>query len=152
MKVSKYFTLYELTASNTAKRYGINNTPSVEEKSNLVVLSELLDEVREFINKPLFLTSAYRSPLLNRRVGGTENSVHTMGLAADISICEADQKQVMKWFREKSDYWKTTRYCPDQIIAYPKRGFIHIGLSSKNSPRLQFLCSKTKGQYETYVF
>src|SRR5438093_11911341 len=89
MMLSEHFSLEELTASEVAARAGIDNTPSAEAMRNLLRLAEGLELVRAALrNNPIHVTSGYRSPRLNQMVGGSKNSMHTQGLAADI-LCPA---------------------------------------------------------------
>lgn len=82
---SKYFTLEEMTASATAKRKGINNTPSESIKINLQrLVKNVLDPLREEWGAPIIVTSGYRSVRLNAAVGGARSSAHVYGQAADI--------------------------------------------------------------------
>ena len=81
----KYFTMQELTASPTAKRKGIDNTPTPEVTANLTALvANVLDPLREAFGKPIVVTSGYRCQKLNRAVGGASRSQHITGEAADI--------------------------------------------------------------------
>lgn len=81
----KYFTLEELTASPTARRLGIRNTPSESCVAALRLLVEnVLDPLREAWGAPIVVTSGYRSTKLNTVVGGARNSQHVLGQAADI--------------------------------------------------------------------
>lgn len=87
MNLSKNFTLEELTHSTTAKRKGINNTPTKEEIDNLKKLCEtILQPIRDKYKKPIRITSGYRSAKLNKVVGGSSTSQHTRGEAADIDM------------------------------------------------------------------
>src|SRR5436309_4153487 len=89
MMLSEHFSLEELTASEVAARAGIDNTPSAETMRNLLRLAAGLELVRAAIgNSPIHVTSGYRSPRLNRMVGGSKHSMHMQGLAADI-LCPA---------------------------------------------------------------
>jgi hypothetical protein len=81
----KHFTLEELTRSDTALRLGIDNTPPPSVVQNLHHLVEvLLDPLREAFGKPIYVNSGYRCPALNTAVGGSRNSQHIQGQAADI--------------------------------------------------------------------
>jgi hypothetical protein len=81
----KYFTIQELTASATAKRKGIDNTPDAVATANLTALvANILDPLREAYGKPIVVTSGYRCTKLNRAVGGAARSQHCKGQAADI--------------------------------------------------------------------
>ena len=84
MKLSPHFTLAELTASGTALRLGLDNTPSEELISHLVLVAEMLERIRKVLNVPITVTSGYRSPKVNRAVGGVTSSDHAQGHAADI--------------------------------------------------------------------
>ena len=84
--LSKNFSLDELTFSQTASRKKINNTPDAATLSNLKRLAEALEEVRSSLrNTPIFISSGYRSPALNKAVGGSSKSTHMIGLAADFT-------------------------------------------------------------------
>lgn len=81
----KYFTIRELTASATAARKGIDNTPDNVVRANLTSLvANVLDPLREAYGKPIIVTSGYRCPKLNKAVGGAAKSQHMKGQAADI--------------------------------------------------------------------
>jgi zinc D-Ala-D-Ala carboxypeptidase len=87
MRLSENFSLEELTASETAARKGIDNTPSEEVIDNLKRLAAALQEVRALLNhRAILVSSGYRSPELNQAVGGSATSDHCKGLAADF-IC-----------------------------------------------------------------
>lgn len=85
-KLSRHFSLARLIHSDTARRCGIDNTPPPEILPNLHRLAAGLDEVRDLLGHPLRITSAYRCPALNEAVGGTAQSQHCQGLAADF-VC-----------------------------------------------------------------
>jgi len=84
MKLSPHFTLAELTASNKAAQLGLKNTPPSELLPPLILLAELLERIRTTLKTPVIVTSGYRSPPVNRAVGGVTSSDHTQGHAADI--------------------------------------------------------------------
>lgn len=82
----KYFTLRELTASSTASRLGIDNTPPRQAVNNLnALVTHLLDPLREKFGRPIYVNSGYRCPELNKAVGGSLTSQHLTGEAADIT-------------------------------------------------------------------
>jgi hypothetical protein len=85
MKLSKNFTLEELTFSITANNHGINNTPNAEAKACLQRLAvEILQPIRDAWGQPIVISSGYRCPRLNAAVGGVKGSQHLLGQAADI--------------------------------------------------------------------
>ena len=81
-----YFTIPELTHSLRAQACGIDNTPPASAVPLMVeLITKVLDPIREKWQSPIYITSGYRCPMLNRKVGGVENSYHTRGMAADIT-------------------------------------------------------------------
>lgn len=85
MKLSEYFSLAELTVSETAARRGIRNTPSAREMENLRATAEMMDIIRVTLGKPVLVTSGYRSPEVNAAIGGSKTSAHCRGLAVDFT-------------------------------------------------------------------
>lgn len=89
MRLTPHFTLDELTASGTAGRLAIDNTPPDYVLPNLQRLANSLEQVRELLgNMPIHILSGYRCPALNAAVKGAPHSWHMGGLAADF-ICPA---------------------------------------------------------------
>lgn len=80
MILTKHFTLEELTIS---QHRNIDNKPSLEVIENLKALAKYLEKIRSALQKPIVISSAYRSSELNTAVGGSESSRHIQGLAAD---------------------------------------------------------------------
>lgn len=92
MRISKNFTLQELTRSNTALRLGINNIPTKDGVHKLTILANsILQPIRNEIG-PLRITSAYRSPELNMAIGGSSNSQHCRYEAVD---CQFSKDGIM---------------------------------------------------------
>lgn len=87
MKLSSHFSFEELTASESAARHGIDNIPPIAFDANLRHLADGLEAVRVLLgNNPIHINSGYRCPELNKLIGGSPQSAHMQGLAADI-IC-----------------------------------------------------------------
>jgi hypothetical protein len=85
--MSKNFTLEEMVSSETARSRKISNTPSPEVLASLQLLVDnVLQPVRDLYGKTVHVNSGYRSPELNKAVGGAANSQHIQGRAADISV------------------------------------------------------------------
>ena len=84
--MGKYFTMGELCASDTAKKKGIDNTPTDKIINNLnTLINNVLDPIREKLGRSISVSSGYRCPELNKAVGGSKTSDHMDGNAADIS-------------------------------------------------------------------
>jgi hypothetical protein len=120
-----HFTIEELYASDTAKRLGINNKPTIQKMINLVYLAAfVLEPLRVAMGRPINISSGFRCEQLNKAVGGVYNSQHLKGQAADINI-DGD----MAFGRKVFDYIKN--HLPfDQLIweHNPKTGsyWVHV--------------------------
>jgi zinc D-Ala-D-Ala carboxypeptidase len=98
-QLSDHFTLAELTVSDNAKRLGIGNLPTPEILPRLQTTAKQMERVRDLLGgNPILISSAYRSPAVNRAAGGAKASAHMDGWAVDftcpafgdpLSICEA---------------------------------------------------------------
>lgn len=83
------FTIAELTASETAARRGLDNTPDDTALANMTLhLLPLLERIRAILGHPMHINSGYRSPAVNAAVGGSAKSAHMHGYAADF-VCPA---------------------------------------------------------------
>jgi uncharacterized protein YcbK (DUF882 family) len=96
MNLSPNFTLDELTASQTAARKGLDNTPNATEVANLVRVAALLEEVRTLLNKPILINSGFRSKQVNDSVGSKDTSQHRIGCAADIRVPGMTPREVVE--------------------------------------------------------
>lgn len=133
MKLSENFTLSEFTASDTARRKGIDNSPGIEALKaieNLVV--NLLQPLRRAYGRPMVVNSGFRSSELNREVGGTPTSQHMKGEAADIA-CETPEYLVTCLIKSGLVF--------DQCGIYSS--FVHLSLKKEGKNRNQFF----KGKY-----
>ncbi|MEN9626857.1 MAG: hypothetical protein RJA10_83 [Pseudomonadota bacterium] len=84
--LSTNFALAEFTESQTASRRGIDNVPDAVTQRHLKRLADTLEVVRTLLgNVPIRISSGYRSPALNKAVGGSKNSAHMKGLAVDFT-------------------------------------------------------------------
>lgn len=105
--LTKHFSLRELTHSATAVSRGIRNEPNAQQLANLKTLAATLEAVRILLgNKPILISSGFRSDALNRIIGGSSTSDHSNGLAADfvcpeyghvMHICEAIRDSGIKF-------------------------------------------------------
>ena len=90
----KYFTIQELSHSDTDVARGIDNCPTAEAIHNLTKLVEnVLDPLREKYGKPIRVRSGYRSAILNLSVNGATSSQHRLGEAADITVGSKEENR-----------------------------------------------------------
>lgn len=134
----RHFTLSEFTRSETAQKNGIENNPNESQIQNIECLCALiLDPLRDAIGHPIFITSGFRVPWLNHLVGGSNNSAHKEGLAADFRVGHYEYLTDWAWCLLKSTAHPYRQYV-DQCIYYVNEGFIHVSLPKKGKPRNQF--------------
>jgi hypothetical protein len=87
MKISQHLSLYELTRSDSAKRHGIDNTPTAEHLENFKLLAEkVFEPIRAHFGVPIHISSGYRSKALNAFIKGSASSQHCKGEAIDIDM------------------------------------------------------------------
>ena len=102
--VTMHFKIEELYASDTAKRLGIDNKPSVQQMINLVYLAAyVLEPLRVAMDEPIKIGSGFRCQKLNKAVGGVYNSQHLKGQAVDLCI-DGDLEKGKKWFNYIKDH------------------------------------------------
>lgn len=123
----KYFTLKELTESSTAKQFNISNDPNETITQNLInLVNYILDPLREAWGSPIYVTSGYRSPELNKKVKGAKTSQHILGQAADIK--GGDKITNKKLFQ----LIQSLKLPYDQLIDEYDYSWIHISYSPRN--------------------
>lgn len=129
----KHFTLGELCASTTADAQGIKNTPPLQETGNLKALAEqVLDPLREWYGKPIYVNSGYRCPQLNRLVGGATGSQHVKGEAADITAGSREEnRKLFECIRKNLDF--------DQLINEKDFTWVHVSFKRSGGNRKQVL-------------
>jgi len=87
MVLSEHFTLAEAIRSESAKRNGISNMPTLEHIVNLKELAEnIFEPIRANFRCPILISSGYRSKELNAKIGGANTSQHSLGQAIDIDM------------------------------------------------------------------
>ena len=121
----KYFNLSELSASASAERLAIDNTPPRAAQRMLTILVEqLLDPIRRRYGAPIIVTSGYRCPALNTAVGGVANSHHIVGCAADITTGSIENNTML--FALIIDMQTTHAIRFTQLIAEKDYRWLHI--------------------------
>jgi len=143
MRLSQHFTLEELTRTNT----GLDNKPSEEIIRKLKTLAIcLLEPIRLVCFKPVKVICAYRSPAVNKRVGGSGISQHLKGEAVDIDIIGMERIEEFITIAKKVDF--------DQLIYEVDSNCMHVSYVSKEKNRHQILSRKRingKKLYESHT-
>lgn len=129
MQLSKNFHLSEFTRSQTASRQNILNVPnSLHIKALQLLCQKVLQPIRDHFDKPVIISSGYRSPELNRAIGGSPKSQHMKGEAADFEIHGIDNYELAKWIEKNLNY--------DQLILEfytgGNSGWVHVGYSPRH--------------------
>jgi len=105
MQLSKHFKLEEFTKSMTAIRKGIKNEAGSGEIKNLTDLCyAILEPVRAKFEKPVIITSGYRSEELCEAIGSKKTSQHAKGQAVDFEIAGVSNLQVALWLTNNVDF------------------------------------------------
>jgi len=130
----KYFTIQELTASETARQLGIDNTPPPATIVALTMLTEqVLDPLREAWGSPIKVNSGYRCKRLNTAVHGAPCSQHLRGEAADITVgAPASNRLLLKLLRQLN-------LPVDQVIDEHGCQWLHVSHTSRRANRCQWL-------------
>lgn len=144
IKVSEHFTFAEFIASEHATRHGIDNTPpALVEARMLAVLVPGMERVRKLLGTPIYCTSGYRSPTLNRLVGGSKTSQHVDGCAADfVSPTFGTPKAIAAHIQRFAEFVQF-----DQLIY--EGTWVHISFVEDNE-RSQVLTAHFKAGRVTY--
>ena len=145
MKLSKNFSVDEMTKSQTATRKGIDNTPSPTHQTNLKSLcTSILQPVREHFSQVVTVSSGYRSEELCLAIGSKITSQHAKGEAADFEIFGVSNKELADYIHEHLDY--------DQLIleywkeSDPNSGWVHCSYSEGNNRRQYLRAYRENGK------
>jgi zinc D-Ala-D-Ala carboxypeptidase len=144
MHLTDNFTLEEFTISETAARMGIDNVPlaGTQERKNIQRTAEIMEKVRIVLGeKPVFISSGYRSPKVNAAVGGSKSSAHMSGLAADF-YCP-DFGTPLQICKKLEPHMRELRI--DQLI-HEYGTWVHLGLNGHGTdPRHMAMTIDGKG-------
>ena len=125
MKLSANFELAELIKSQVAERKGIPNNPSPDHIDNLKSLCiNVLQPIRSEFDKPVIISSGFRSAELCIAIGSKPTWQHAEGKAADLEIPGVDNMELAMWIKNNLNF--------DQLIlefykdGEPNSGWIHV--------------------------
>jgi hypothetical protein len=144
MQLTKHFTLNEFTKSQTAERLGIDNTPPQDIIPKLsFIATQILEPLREKIDKPIVITSGYRCPELSVSIGSSQKSQHCKGEAVDIEAFGMSTLNLAEMVINHFEF--------DQVIleCYMKgdmnSGWVHVSLKSGDNRKEVLTYTKEKG-------
>jgi hypothetical protein len=145
MKLSEHLDLVEVTRSDYAKKNGINNMPNPEHTENLIELAnKIFEPIRKHFNKPIHISSGYRSKELNAKIGGAKNSQHTVGQAIDID--QGNRKENIEIF----DFIKNNLEF-DQLINEFNYDWVHVSYNTNGKQAKQVLDAIKEGKVTKYI-
>ena len=132
MKLSANFELAELIKSQVAERKGIPNNPSPDQIDNLKSLCiNVLQPIRSEFDKPVIISSGFRSAELCINIGSKPTSQHAEGKAADLEIPGVDNMELAMWIKNNLNF--------DQLIlefykdGQPNSGWVHVSWNGDNN-------------------
>ncbi len=124
--MSLVFSDKKLTKNFTVDEYLVGQKGNGKINKKALIHANMLQELREYLDEPIFVTSWYRSEKYNKACGGIPTSNHLRGTATDIYVKGLNLKKFIKIARK----WKAIceRYfIVGEIGYYPDDGFIHVG-------------------------
>ncbi len=151
MVLSEHFTLAEAIRSESAKRNGISNMPTLEHIVNLKELAEnIFEPIRANFRVPIHISSGYRSKELNEKIGGSKTSQHCFGQAIDIDMDGTPNgvtnKMVFDYIKEKLPF--------DQLIwefgTNENPDWVHCSYSDRNRKQVLKAIRNNGTQYKPY--
>ena len=132
--LSPNFTLGEFTKSGSHPE--VYNIPSHEAIANLTNLSKWLEVLRERAGTPIRINSGYRSPQLNKRIGGVPTSNHLTGCAVDIRV--SGMEQLIRYAAILLDYADESKQDFDELLIEKNRYgaiWLHFAVRPKDNRR-----------------
>jgi zinc D-Ala-D-Ala carboxypeptidase len=145
MKLTANFSLQEMTKSETALRFGLDNTPNDSELENLVALCEcVLQPVRDHFGKGVKVNSGFRDVEVNAKVGGSKTSDHTRGMAADIEIPGVANAELAQWIVDNVSFRQVILefYTP----GIPDSGWVHVSYNAGDNKKQVLTATKQSGK------
>jgi hypothetical protein len=107
MKISDNITYAEAIHSQTAKRKGIDNTPTAKQVEVMKLTAEkIFEPLRKFVGGPIKVNSFFRSAELNKAIGGSKTSQHCKGQAIDIDdvFGHKTNAEMYNWVKENLNF------------------------------------------------
>lgn len=148
-KLSNHLSLAEMINSGTAKRLGISNMPTPDHLENMKYLAEkVFEPIRAYFNMSIHVSSGYRSKDLNKAIGGSQTSFHSIGCAMDIDMdnTSISNKEIFYFILNNLDFteliWEFgTNDRPD---------WVHVAIVKNREKEKEVLTSKKVGSQTKY--
>ena len=105
--ISKHISYKEGVYSRTATRLSINNKPNDEQMQNMCLIAEeVFEPLRSWVGGPIKINSFFRSPELNKAIGGSTKSQHCHGQAIDLddTFGRATNAEMYEFIRKYLDF------------------------------------------------
>ncbi len=167
MQLTKNFTLQELCKSETANKLGILNSLEScsplyknnaicgfkQDSQNMHIIANnllelctnVLQVLRDSLNKPIVITSGYRCKKLNKAIGGAKNSQHCNGQAVDFVVKGLDNKELFNFIIASNiDF--------DQVILEfydpkaPLKSWVHISYKNQGNRKQKLIAKKVNNK------
>ena len=107
MSISQHISYKEAVYSRTAQRLGIDNEPNDEQMKNMLnIAQEVFEPLRMWVGGPIKINSFFRSPKLNKAIGGSTKSQHCHGQAIDLddTFGRATNVEMFEFIKKHLDF------------------------------------------------
>jgi len=135
--------------STTAMRRDIDNDPNDDQLHFMELIAEkVFEPLREWVGGPIKINSFFRSPELNKAIGGSTTSQHCKGQAMDIddTFGKATNAEMYHWIKENLDF--------DQMIwefgDEDNPNWVHISYVSEDKNRNRCLLAYKENKKTKY--
>ena len=150
MAVSEHISYKEGVYSRTATRLGIDNEPNNKQMDDMCIIAqEVFEPLRAWVGGPIKINSFFRSPKLNKAIGGSTKSQHCQGQAIDLddTFGRATNAEMYKFIKENLDF--------DQMIWEfgddDNPDWVHVSYVSEDKNRNRCLKAYKKNNKTKYV-
>ena len=148
--ISKHISYKEAVYSRTAQRLDIYNHPDNVQKDNMLLIAkEVFEPLRKWVKGPIKINSFFRSPELNKAIGGSSKSQHCQGQAIDLddTVGKATNAEMFNYIKENLDF--------DQMIwefgDEENPDWVHVSYVSEEENRNRCLKAYKKNSKTKYM-
>ena len=148
--ISKHISYKEAVYSRTAQRLDIYNHPDNVQKDGMILIAEkVFEPLRKFVGGPIKINSFFRSPDLNKAIGGSGKSQHCQGQAIDLddTFGKATNAEMFNYIKENLDF--------DQMIwefgDEDNPDWVHVSYVSEEKNRNRCLKAYKKNNKTKYM-